>query len=382
MTDSDIAKAFQLFHDLRQPATTNLAQDVGEAVGLVIRSGNQFSFQENRRYQLARTVLLLRDVWARTELASAVKPLDDLTRLTGLDLDRILFFGWAFTGASGDGFVRKYAPDAKAKLFSVDAQEHFFNWVSTDYWTIRNRAEDARINVPDDSFDVFRFNPLVLFPIVRPDKQPDPGNGPLFLVPCARLLFERVHRGLYHLLADAHRGEGVENAFRSAFGHVFQEYVGDLLRAALGASNVFFERKYPDGKSPSWISVDWIVRNGNRAVLIEVKQSALSLPAKSLGDLAQARADLRKTIAKAMTQLARTENAIRANTSGLEDLADVVEFERLIVSYDPIYWANSFTRDLANEAEWRKSKGTFTFARLTNSNMFFRSAMTKPWPIF
>lgn len=66
--------------------------------------------------------------------------------------------------------------------------------------------------------------------------------------------------GLYHVLADHHRGAGAgENPFRVAFRHVFQAYVGELLRQAVGANAVLPERAYRDG--PSDVdTVDWHLR--------------------------------------------------------------------------------------------------------------------------
>jgi len=348
MTDDEFVELVRMFYDLDEPLLSNLGEDEKGAVSFLLRTGRQFDFQGELRHQLPRAVLLLRDIWPRVKQAATISPLDDLERIIGLTFDQLLFFGWAYAGASASGFFRPYT-EGPAPLFSIAAQDAFLRWISADYSTIRQLAEDAKKILPNESFDPFRFNPLTIFPAIRPDQQPDPRNGPVYLVPSQRLLFERVHRGLYHVLADHHRGasEG-ENPFRVAFGFVFQEYVGELLRRALGADHVIAERTYREGRSDVQ-TVDWIVVEGDRGVLVEVKQSALSLPAKTLGDLTRARADAKKSLAKAMRQIERTKHAIQRKTPGLEDLAHISEFEHLVVTYDSLYWANAFLRDLAIE---------------------------------
>jgi hypothetical protein len=82
--------------------------------------------------------------------------------------------------------------------------------------------------------------------------------------------------------------------------------------------------------------------------LLEVKQASLSFQARGLGNLDAAKRDLTKSVVKAVRQLKRTEAAIRAGVRGLEDLGRVREFERLVVTYDSIPFANSFLRDLAS----------------------------------
>jgi hypothetical protein len=345
MSVTDLARIARAYLALDEPDFGRLGEDERAAFSFLLRTGGRFDFQRELRHQLPRIVLLLRDIWPRVEKARALSPTDDLVMLTGLDLDRLLFFGWAFSQAGTKGAFEPYTESQGFPLFSLEAQATFLSWASADYQMLRRMGAEARAALPNDTFDPYRFNPLAVFPIVRPDRQ----NGRTYVLPCQRLLFDRVHRGLYHLLAEHHRGGGAkENPFRSAFGYVFQEYIGHLLRPALGTSRVHGERRYRLGAAEC-DSVDWIVIEGEVGVLVEVKQSALSLPARSLGDMVAARADLKKTIVKAVRQLEQTEAAIKTARQGLEDLAGVREFERLVVTYDTLYFGNSFMRELVRE---------------------------------
>lgn len=58
---------------------------------------------------------------------------------------------------------------------------------------------------------------------------------------------------------------------------------------------------------------DWIVIDGTRAVLIEVKQSGLFLDTKMWGGLVALRRDLKKTLGEAAQQLAVFEAALPRN---------------------------------------------------------------------
>jgi SEC-C motif len=351
MDDRDFEDACNIFLNLKHPAVGRLASNERGAVEYLLRNAQSFAFQAEQRHRLPRVVMLLKEIWPTVVKAQNVRPIDDLVQITGLDLDRLLFLGWAAYSASQKGWFRPYAPESSkvAPLFSAEAQQVFLTWASADYDTIRSNASTYAHDLPDDTFDQYRFNPLAVHPIVRPDVQPDPAAPPVYLVPSHRLLFERVHRGLYHVLADHHRGKSEhENPFRSAFGLVFQEYVGQLLESAIGQPRVLPERSYRSANGDV-DSVDWFVVENDHGVLVEVKQSSLSLPTRTLGDIEHARADVKKSLAKAIRQIMRTSVDVQAGSRGLEDLAHVRSWEHLIVTYDQVPWANSFLRDLARQ---------------------------------
>src|SRR5205085_10333436 len=110
-------------------------------------------------------------------------------------------------------------------------------------------------------------------------------------------------------LSNHFREPGRKNPFRTSFGYVFQTYVGELLRNAIGVERVWPERQYDKQRK---LTTDWIVRSADRAILIEVKQSGMHLEAKSFGDLERVRKDLASSIAKAVHQLFNFEEAIHS----------------------------------------------------------------------
>jgi len=353
MTTPEFERLIQMFHNLRDPISVEATGNGDAGLECALRmAGSQFLHQGPMNYLVPRTLLLYRDIWPTVEKAKGVTPCADLKRLTGLELDQILLFGKAMYARTKGGFFRPYTEEdlrdrtgSLAQLLTPDAQERFLSWLSADYATIRTHA--AKFIPSDEGYDPYRFNPLVKYPIIRPEIQPLGGTRSherIHLLPCRRLLFTRVTGGLYHDLADAHAGEGRDNAFRTAFGHVFQEYVGLLLKAAFGTR---VRREWPydnDVDTP-----DWFVIEGDRAVVIEVKQSGQFLPSKMWGRLDDLRKDMRRTLGHALAQLYRFDGALARRAPGLESLSGVRRIERLIVSYDEISWANWILRDAARD---------------------------------
>lgn len=172
---------------------------------------------------------------------------------------------------------------------------------------------------------------------------------------------ERVTRGVYHVLSRSHDQGNGSNPFRVAFGYAFQEYVGLLLREAFGADRVLSECKYGsrDGERDT---PDWIVVDGENAIVVEVKQSGLALDSKKWGDLRSVRRDLRNSLVKATRQLEAFERAVRGEAKGLEPLFRVKEFERIVVTWDQVFWGNSLIR--AEIAEVLRADGKEIPARL------------------
>jgi hypothetical protein len=343
-TDAAFAKAVGMFINLPTPLEGS-GDEPAAGVEYLLRLGaQQFSLRGLSVYPLPRTLLIFRDLWPTVAKARSVTPLEVVRKLTGNDLVQNILFGIAFYGASKAGFFRPYtAPPTQGPLrdlLDMTAQGRFLDWVSASYTRIRTFARQV---VLDDTFDPHRFNPLIVYPVIRPDLQP-PGNGQAYLVPIGRLLWERVSRGLYHNLATYYDAGGGENPFRVAFGYVFQEYVGLLLREALGQERVLPEWRYSTTGGQR-DTPDWVVLEGDRAVIVEVKQSSLALDTRKWGDICRFRQDLAKTLGKAAGQLFQFETEIRRGTKGLERLSGVTSFERLVVTWEPVSWGNSLIRE-------------------------------------
>ena len=85
-------------------------------------------------------------------------------------------------------------------------------------------------------------------------------------------------------------------------------------------------------------------------IFIEVKQSGLYLKAKSWADIEDVRRDLNQTIASGVKQLLSFEEGVQSRKyPELGKLANTLEIERLIVTYDRSYYVNSILRDMVKK---------------------------------
>jgi len=160
-----------------------------------------------------------------------------------------------------------------------------------------------------------------------------------------------VTDGVFHALSRAHQGERSRNPFRAAFGYAFQEYLGMLLEAGSLPGSVLPEWKY-QAAGGEQDTPDWLVLDGERLTVIEVKTSIVDLKAKVLGHLELVAKSLRQSLTKAADQLLAFRSDVERHTSGLERLANVREFELLVVTYDEAHFANWVMREqVAREIE-------------------------------
>lgn len=347
LDDNYLAKLFDLFFHLPDPISGSEA--AGMASEFMLRAGeHQFIYQGELRHQLPRMWLILKELWPDVEQAKeqVPTPLADFESLTGLSLEDAFVIGLAFMGAGKAGVVEPFLAysrgDADPRLkaaFTNENRAAFLRWTTGDYAAVREAA--AASKPPSEAHLRYRFNPLRLFPLVRPAVRVEGLSPDAVLLPIWRLLYERATLGVFHDLADHYnRGEG-NNPFRNAFGHVFQAYVGRLLREALTGSNVLEEWKY----GPQEVDTpDWIVVEGQRAVVIEVKHSALFLTTKQWGNVESLRSDLVKSIGKAVRQLARFQDAVSKGVDGLDRMKGL-ELQLVIVTFDRLHYANSVVRD-------------------------------------
>jgi hypothetical protein len=350
MTPSDLAKAADMYWGLPDPI-----EDEGQADACLLRFGSsQFDYQRRLDNLLPRTFAIYRDLWKAVpgtiEINSVIKG------IAGVNIEEILMFTFAFTGQSRKvgGYFRLYTdvdstdPELIA-LFERERQQAFVNWLTCDYKTFRELSREGLAGLPSPSHEKQRFNPLLKYPILKPDRNPQPGAPLVYIDPLPRLVHERVTRGLYFELSDHFMGHGKRNPFRQSFGYVFQEYVGELLKDALGGKGVLAELKYKVGKDEK-LTPDWMVIDGDRCLLVEVKQAGLYLNAKMWGDIETVKGDLSKSVGGGVKQLWNFEQAVLSGRHPeLAILSGVKEFERIVVSYDHLYYSNSILRDKIRE---------------------------------
>lgn len=291
----------------------------------------QFPLQGNPYPQFARALSLYADIAARPELRRAFDIPATFERLTGLSVE-------AFVEAATFVFlpiwlqgVRLFhgallATAGPAASLPLPQMRRFIDHVAVDYDTFRTLC--GRTDNPDPTLRAYYPNPLVRHPLVRTQR----GQ---YVAPVPRYLLQRFTTGIYFDLLEAEH-----EAFTRAFGAIFQQYLGALLASVFGPRQLHAARKYRAGKN--WDdSTDWIVVEGESAVLLECKVTRLRLATKATADRDALARDLAQGVVKGLLQLRRVMQAIRERCPGLEAFASVTELIPVVLLYEPYYFANA-----------------------------------------
>jgi hypothetical protein len=345
MTLGDLRVAIDMFLGLLEPMEKD---SYSNPQGCLIRYGSsQFDYERENHHLLARTLIIYRDLWdnSQVDINSAIQ------NFSGLTLQNILVLSQFFTGSSVKGYfylnesLGKH-PDILKGYLDFNKQKAFVNWIACRYSEFRNQLKEDLLP-PDleyDEYEKFRFNPLYSKPVIIPDYNIRYGSPQVYITPIPILIYEQVTRGLYFSLSDYFRSDK-GNPFRGAFGSVFQEYIGLLLKKTFGNDNVKCEWRY-GSKKQAKDTPDWFVIQNGVAVLIEVKQSGLYLDAKKWGELEKIQNDLKKTIGAGVNQMWEFEHDIASGLCSVPDWFDNIKItERLVITYDRPYFLNSILRD-------------------------------------
>ncbi len=192
----------------------------------------------------------------------------------------------------------------------------------------RHRCDERR-------FAMYDLNPLFLYPVVRPWRQrrvPRPDDDRM-ISPLPSLIPYRMSTGVFYQLFNVY-GE----PFAQYFGHVFEAYVGEILKHSVAAGRLNSEAdirsRYSNGKVP-----DWVVVEGATAILIECKATRFSRAALTTGS-AKAIDDSLKQSLKGLRQLYEFREACKAKRAGLEAFHRCGAFEPVLVTLEPLYHAN------------------------------------------
>lgn len=338
----DIAEAARIYNGLGE----NYRNDGSDAFEAFIRIGYAQFSTPRQQHAIPRNWMLYRDTWYRCKKAARFDIASAIFKETGLSLQQLMVLTLAYGGRSASGYCSPYS-DENLKTFpgrlgiGPEEQAKFLKRVTASYAEIRELGAKTPMR---SGYEKYRLNPLLLKPVVRPDSLPEAAPSNTLLVPARSHLVRRITDGLYHDLATAYDLGGGENPFRVAFGYAFQAYVGELLAAASGKTRVLPEWSYgPKGKQRT--TPDWMILDGNKLVVVEVKQSALTLDTKMFGDLAGLADDLRRTLVHGVQQLLKFRTDVLDRHQGLKELHGVDEVELVLLTYDAIPWANWILRD-------------------------------------
>ena len=301
----------------------------------------QFPDQEADQY-LPRTLVVFRQLATSLEGPFSFRLDNAYEKKHGLTLDDLWFMGFGLyswvIGNPGKPFRQEVLTGSEEfKGLTSEKVRRFFSLVSCNYEQYR-----TNLDVPStgkEGFEPYNLNPLLRWPILLMS------NGQ-YVLPLPRYLLQRVSSGIYYDFVEED-----QSRFGNILGRAFELYVGKILEGVPGIPQLLPERGYHvDGEGST--TCEWIILDGDTAVLIECKTRALSALAKITGDRALVRKDLARPhgVVDGIKKLQSVKSAIERRAVGLEPFHNVSRIFALLVTLDDFYLPNSpFIRGIINE---------------------------------
>lgn len=295
-------------------------------------SYRHFPFQVNLLSVIARYYYLYVILWSN--IVPDMDIMNDIKTITGIPYRELLYFTHAFSG-SRESYFRPYNEELLADFsdktglsFSGVTQKRFLDWASCDI--VKAREYDGTVNL------------FHKYPIYKCDNTQYTLDN-VYINVSKHLLHDKATIGMFYDLSELHAKPGTANKFRESFGHVFQEYVGIVLRQSFKTWNVEPEITF----SKSMKTVDWFVWKDNKAILIEVKSNPLSYKSKYEGNIAAAKIDVQRTIGKAYSQLEKTiDNIENRIYPEMYKYSSITEYQTVVVTVEPLYYAKAIAGKL------------------------------------
>jgi len=151
-----------------------------------------------------------------------------------------------------------------ADVLSEDKMSKFLNIVSSNYEEFRKLDNELNKNL-DPVYTKTRFNPLWLKPLIKLGEND-------FIAPSMTAYMTSTFKGLFWWFDKYFRKQSRAKGddFRSYFGGLFEEYVGDVIKDIYTEAKVSPEISYGSKKNGG-LFFDWIVTTENKIFLFEVK---------------------------------------------------------------------------------------------------------------
>jgi hypothetical protein len=247
----------------------------------------------------------------------------------------------AFAAAtSTDGFTRGYFTKARDEGIKIPSDRKLLpllDRLAADPVQLRNLHR--KHHTSDPRFAIYDFNPLLMHPLVRPWRQKKhvATEDDRMVAPIPDLVVFKNSVGIFYEMFNRY---GVD--FSNYFGFVFEAYIGRILQHCVVSSRLLSEddlrQSYSSDKGKK--VPDWIVVEGETAILIECKATRFSRAVLATGDEAAVNDSLKQVI-KGLRQLDNFRQACLAKRPGLEVLHGCKMFRPLLLTLEPLYLINS-----------------------------------------
>lgn len=329
----ELMRASSLFNELHEPFEND-----GDLLPFFLRiSSEQFPFQENIANSFARHYELLVKTPDYINDAGLMDVPAVFERVFGLPIDAYLLIGFAIGALCKrnpffhpDNLVR-HRVEILERTVNEDTVKRYMEMASASYQEIRSAS--ASINrLTIRGYERYQFNPLFRFPIVKADPRFQFHRTAPYVIPNIALLTAKTSTGIYWALRDHFLGKDSQE-FTSAFGKLFEHYVGRLLKDFFGDDNVSPEIDY----APGMKSVDWLVLQGETLILVECKASLLPLMVRQTFSKGLLKSWLDDVIVKGIRQLCVTQRLIEERHPEFARFHGAKSRIKLLVTYENLY---------------------------------------------
>lgn len=328
--------------------------------------GSQMPYSVGLFGHHAQPLLLYHDIPKSLAATSRPQKFDfeeSFRKLYGTSTREFINIGFTASVAalSKPGFTRGYFRKAREQGIKLPNERKLLSALdrlAADPTQLRNLHR--KYQPADPRFAIYGFNPLVLRPLVRPWRQKKhvSMDNDRLVAPVPNLVVLKNSIGVFYEMFNRY---GIE--FANYFGEVFETYIGNILQHCGRSIELIPEwqirEAYPSakGKTPDWIIVD-----GDSAVLVECKATRFSRAALLTGEESAVNDSL-KQVVKGLCQLADFRKACLARRTGIEKLNKCKSFRPVLVTLEPLYLINSqFFREYlddqlqalnVNRMQWR-----------------------------
>lgn len=305
-------------------------------------AGQQFRYFRGGIFNLARAKLLWDDA-AKLARQRRNFPKVDLDKyfshVVGANLDDML--GVAMVAlASVDGenssFNRQRFITARnetpLRLPEDRTLQQILGFLAADRDEFRELA--ATNKLLDRRYRIYDFNPLHMKPLIRSLRGANRrAEEDVFLAPIPNLLASRISDGVYYEAVFEQRVDILR-----AFGFVFEEYIGIILRASGLERKILTEQDIRSrgygGKAP-----DFVVVEGDTITLLECKSCRMPVNRLGRDSTDDYFAMGLRQVHKALKQLREFIYAVRqGKVKGLEGVKNIVP---TVITFEPLYLLNN-----------------------------------------
>jgi hypothetical protein len=215
------------------------------------------------------------------------------------------------------------------EVFNRSKVELFLVQTQADYSEFRNISRSKAQATGLSEQKRYTYNPLYEKPIIKCQ------DGTL-IVPVVQMLQQKITWGIYYMLLSA---DG--QAFTNKFGHIFEQYVGELLNDMKGSTDLIAEMSGKVNRSEAKGPADWLWIKKEDLVLIECKKSMLTLNTKTRNSTQDVESNMKNSLGDAMKQLKKNINRLRNNVWPIHGFSSDTKIFPLIITLDNFYFGNT-----------------------------------------